>query len=323
MNAIVNTGPNRMEWLEWPTPSPGPGQVRIRVGACGVCATDIEMIAGWDRTGFPSIPGHEWAGTVDTVGPGVDTTLAGRRCVAENVLSDGYEIGFEHPGGYGQYLITEAANVQPLPGDFPLSHAALIEPLAVCVRGMNRLRADLKGPALVLGDGSTGLLMTFLLARHGVGDITVVGGRTRRLELAAEFGATRVLNYRAVSGDLGVAIRDAGGEFGLVVEATSSTAAIEAALAVVARQGRVLVIGDHGKTCASFPWINLVHKEMELIGTNASAEAWPEAVRLAAGGQAPLGRLVTHRFPARRFEEAISLVRSRREDVIKTVLEWE
>src|ERR1039458_955422 len=101
MNAIVNTGPGCLEWKVWPTPEPGPGQLRVRTAACGICATDLEMVAGWTRTGFPSIPGHEWAGVVDTVGRGVDGALAGKPCVAENVLTDGGEVGFEHPGGYG------------------------------------------------------------------------------------------------------------------------------------------------------------------------------------------------------------------------------
>jgi D-arabinose 1-dehydrogenase-like Zn-dependent alcohol dehydrogenase len=46
MKAIVNTGPGRLELKEWPTPTPGPGQVRIRTAACGICATDLKMIAG-------------------------------------------------------------------------------------------------------------------------------------------------------------------------------------------------------------------------------------------------------------------------------------
>src|SRR2546423_1613786 len=115
MKAIVNTAVDRLEVLDYPLPQPGPGQVRIRTGACGICATDLLMVSGWERTGFPSTPGHEWSGTVDAVGPDVDTRLVGRRCVAENVWADGGEVGFEHPGGYGQYLLTEATNVQVIP----------------------------------------------------------------------------------------------------------------------------------------------------------------------------------------------------------------
>ena len=69
MKAIVHVAPGRLEWQDWPLPQPGPGQARIRTLACGICATDLEMIAGWNRTGFPAIPGHEWSGVVDAWDP--------------------------------------------------------------------------------------------------------------------------------------------------------------------------------------------------------------------------------------------------------------
>ncbi len=323
MKAIVNTGPGQLAWQDWPLPQPGAGQVRIRTGACAICATDLQMIAGWQRTGFPSIPGHEWSGTVDAVGAGVDPGLAGRRCVAENVLADGGEVGFEHPGGYAAYLLTEARNVQVLPPDFPLTAAALIEPLAVAVRGMRRLRLEGKKRALIFGDGPIGLLTLMLLRRAGVQDVLLVGGRSQRLALACELGATWVLNYHEAGDDLAAAVCQAGGgQFPAVVEASGSAAAVQAGLDVVARCGRILVLGDYHGAHAGFAWNQLLLQEIELIGSNASAGAWPEAVRLATEGQLPLARLVTHRLPAARFAEGVELMRSRQPDVIKVVLEW-
>ena len=122
MNAIVNTAPGRLEWRVCPMPEPGPGQVRIRTLACGVCATDLAMIAGWKRTGFPAIPGHEWYGVVDQLGVGVDAALLGRRCVADNVQPDGGEVGFELIG----VLFTHhsACRVNRIPRQLsPLLHA--------------------------------------------------------------------------------------------------------------------------------------------------------------------------------------------------------
>jgi threonine dehydrogenase-like Zn-dependent dehydrogenase len=327
MKAIVNIGPGQLAWQERPLPEPGAGQVRIRTGACAICATDLQMIAGWQRTGFPSIPGHEWSGTVDAVGAGVDPGLAGRRCVAENVLADGGEVGFEHPGGYAAYLLTEARNVQVLPRDFPLTAAALIEPLAVSVRGMRRLRLENKleeeRRALVFGDGPIGLLVLMLLRRAGVEDVLLVGGRPQRLALARERGAGRALNYHEVSGDLAAAVRQAGGgQFSNVVEASGSAAAIQASLDVAARCGRVLMLGDYAGARAGFAWNRLLLQEIELIGSNASAGAWPEAVRIATEGQLPLARLVTHRLPAAQFAAGVELMRSHQADVIKVVLEW-
>jgi len=317
MKAIVNTAPGRLEWQDWPTPQPGPGQVRIRTAACGVCATDLEMIAGppWQRTGFPAIAGHEWAGVVDAVGPGADPGLVGKPCVAENVLADGGEVGFEHSGGYGQFLLTEANKVLPLPDGFPLHVATLIEPLAVCVRARRRLRIERRESALIFGDGPIGLLLVVLLKLDGIHQIVLVGGRPARLDMARQLGADRVVNYHETTK------ADFGANYPNVIEASGSFGAARDAIESAAPGGHVLFIGDFGPAKADFAWTRLLHRELELIGSNASAGAWPEAVRLATSGQVPLERLISRRLPARRFAEAVELA-GRSRDVVKVVLEW-
>lgn len=323
MKAIVNTASNRLVFQDLPLPKPGPGQVRIRTAACGVCATDILMIAGWERTPFPAIPGHEWSGIVDSVGEGVDKSLIGRRCVAENVLASGGEVGFEVPGGYSQYFLTEAANLYPLPDDFCMTTAALIEPLAVSLRGLKKLHLDGKRRALVIGDGPIGLLVVMLLHRAGMDDIVMVGGRAPRLAIAQESGASQVLNYHLIEGDFAKGILETAGEaFPLVVEASGKAAAIQASLELAAICGQILVLGDYSKARADFAWNHLLHRELEIIGSNASAGAWPDAVQLAVEGELPLERLITHRLPAQSFAEGVELTRSRRADVVKVVLEW-
>lgn len=323
MKAIVNTKPGGLELKEWPTPDPGPGQVRIKTAACGVCATDLEMISGWKRTGFPSIPGHEWSGIVDAVGRGVDPDWAGRHCVGENILPDGGEVGFEYPGGYGEYLITEAANLHFLPEDFPLYVAALIEPLAVCVRGFGRLRLHNKSLVLIFGDGPIGLLMAMLLRFRGVEKIFIIGGRKSRLTLARELGVDEVLNRHRAKGGLCSAIRGVlGAAFPNIVEASGAPEALEASLELVAREGKILVLGDYRESRAEFLWNALIHREVELIGSNASAGAWPEAVWLAEKNAIPLHRLISHRFPASQYKKAIATARSGRK-AVKVVLDWQ
>lgn len=323
MRAIVNTGPGRLEMLDLPVPEPGIGQVRIRTSACGICATELAMIAGWKRTGFPSIPGHEWSGVADAVGPGVDGSLVGRKCVAENVLSDGLEVGFEHPGGYAEYLITEARNVQPLPDDFPMHEAALIEPLAVAVRGLRRLLPELAEPVLIFGDGPIGLLMLMLCVHHGR-KASIVGGSAYKLSLAMEIGASAALDFHSAGADLAATIESAlGTEFTTIIEASGSVRAMESALDLVARCGRILALSDYGEdTRADFRWLHLIHREIDLIGSNASAGAWPEAVRLATEAHLSLGHLITHRFPASDFAQAFDAIRTSRDQTVKVVLEW-
>ena len=323
MKAIVNTAPGHLALKDLPLPRPKAGQVRIRTGACSICATDLAMIGGWERTGFPAVPGHEWAGTVDDVGPGVDTALVGMRCVGDNMLSVGGEVGFEHPGGYGEYLITEADNLFNLPGDYPLAQATLIEPLAVALRAVRRLRLEDRSSALVLGDGPIGLLVLMLLRRAGVERIVLVGGRPGRLAVAADLGATATVNYHEAAGGLAEAVRAVSHDsFPYVVETSGSWEAIELGIELVAPRGRVVVVGDYGERRARFHWNEMLQREFELTGSNSGSGAWAEAVRLAVAGEIPLARLVTHRFPAERFAEGLALARSRRGDVIKVVLEW-
>jgi len=321
MKALVNTVPGRLEWLDWLMPEPKAGQVRIRTVACGICATDLEMIHGWQRTPCPSVPGHEWSGVVDAVGEGVDASVVGKPCVAENVLSDGGEVGFEHAGGYGQYLITDARNVHTLPEDFPLESAALIEPLAVCVRGMYRMRLEPRQPVLVFGDGPIGLLLLALLRTESVETVALIGGREPRLALAKEFGATAVFNYHDVD-DLAEAIKKLpGSPFPNIIEATGSASALKMSMDVAATGGKILLLGDYAESRADFPWNQVLHRELELIGSNASAGAWSRAVYLAVSGRIPLGRLITRRLPASSGAEGVELTEKSR-DVIKVVLDW-
>jgi threonine dehydrogenase-like Zn-dependent dehydrogenase len=324
VKAIVNTGPDRLEMRELPRPEPGAGQVRVRTAACGICATDLRMIAGWPRTPFGAIPGHEWSGVVDAVGAGVSQASVGRKCVADNVLSDGGEIGFEHPGGYAQYFLTEAKNVLVLPDDLDAGVAALIEPLAVSVRGVRRLRVERKGGAVIFGDGPIGLLLLMLLKRAGVCPLCMVGGRPARLSLASDLGADVTLNYHDIGRNVAAEIRKEvePGRVSYFIEASGSAAALDAGIALASGGATILVIGDYGESAASFRWNTLLLKELEIIGSNASADAWPEALRIACDPSFGLGRLVTHRLPATIFADGIALVRSREEGVVKVVLDW-
>jgi alcohol dehydrogenase len=319
MKAIVNTAPDQLALLDYALPDPGPNQVRIRTAACGICATDLHLIAGGDRVGFPVVPGHEWSGFIDAVGEGVDANLVGQRCVAENVLADGGEVGFEHPGGYGEYLLTESGNLHILPPDFPLATAALIEPLAVVIRATRHLRE--RGMVLISGDGPIGLLMLILLRHLGVERIAMIGGRTGRLALARSLGANATFNFIRSGTDLIPSVQQQmNGPFRAIVETSGSEIGLRTALQLITRGGQIILVGDYGRARADFPWNLMIHRELELVGSNASAGAWAEAVLLAQ--RLPLDRLISHRFPAVRFAEAFALVRGQGDNVVKVILEW-
>jgi threonine 3-dehydrogenase len=199
----------------------------------------------------------------------------------------------------------------------------------VVVRGLKRLgimgRAREAGrSALIFGDGPIGLIAVMLLRHFGVDDVTLAGGREPRLALAASLGAAATINYHACGTAMSGAILDQHhGPFSHVIEASGSGAAMEAAIETAARDGKVLVMGDYGSGRAGFLWNDLLHRELALVGSNASAGAWREAVDLAVHAGLPLAKLISHQFPAEQFQQGYELTRGRGAEVVKVVLDWE
>lgn len=323
MKVIIVVEKGKVEFKEVPLLEPGAGEVRIKTAAVGICATDFTMIDGCKRAHYPAILGHEWSGVIDAVGEGVDKSIVGSHCVASNVLKDGGEVGFEHPGGYGEYFITEAKNIEFLPHEYPLTTAVLIEPLAVSVRGITRLRLQKYDSAFIFGDGPIGLIMTMLLKRVGVSEIVLAGGRPDRLKLAKKLGARQTINYHDIKGDLAEGIlKICKKKFPNIIEASGSEAAMNASLYLGDTCAHILILGDYGEAKADFPWLHLLHNEFEIIGSNTGAGAWGEAARLAVSGEIPLECLITHIFAPKDYAGALELARSRNPEVIKVVIDW-
>lgn len=241
----------------------------------------------------------------------------------KNVLSDGGEVGFEHSGAYAEYLLTEASRLHVLPNEFFLTHAALIEPLAVCMRGLDRLR-QFREPTIFFGDGPIGLPTLSLLQHRGIRDITLVGGRKVVLDLAQEWCVTPVVNFRQAGDNLLTTIRHSGHKhFQTLIEASGNPSAMETAWQLAGPCGKILVLGDYKLTHENFPWSQLLHREIELIGSNASAEAFPTAVRIATSVRKIIDRLITHVLPAEHFEEGIELLKTTQDSTLKVVLVWD
>jgi 2-desacetyl-2-hydroxyethyl bacteriochlorophyllide A dehydrogenase len=322
--AIVLTAPNHLELQELPLPEPGVGEVRIRTKAVGICATDLVMIAGDPRVKLPALLGHEWSGVVDATGAGVDPALVGKPCVAYNVRPDGGEVGFEHPGAYGETFVTDANNLQLLPANVPFSTAALCEPLAVALRGLRRMAATNLENVLLFGDGPLGLILLMLLKRNGFQEITVVGSRSGRLAMAVTLGASSIVDYHQHPHHLAeILLQEHGRRFANVIEVSGSPQALRTSWQVAANDGRILVIGDYGEASADFPWNHLLHYELHFIGSNASEGCFAEAVYLVSTDQLPLDTLITQRFPVTQYTQAFELVKQKDPSMIKVVLEWE
>ena len=157
--ALVITEPGVITLQDVPALVPGPGEVVARPAYVGVCGTDLELLDGVVDPGYvryPLVPGHEWSGLIEAVGPGVTALTPGQPVIAEGIIPDRTcaqcargntnlcltydEIGFTRAGAAADQLLLPAQVVHPLPPGADLAEAALAEPAAVAWRGISRVR---------------------------------------------------------------------------------------------------------------------------------------------------------------------------------------
>lgn len=263
MTAAVLYGKEDLRMEQVAVPEPGPGELVLRVGAALTCGTDLKVY----RRGYhammlkPPVPfGHEVAGTVSAVGAGVTGIREGDRVVAlnsapcdrcfwcrkgqQNLCED---LLFNN-GAYAEYLRVPARIVRKntllIPAGVPFAHAALTEPLACVVRGMEESGAQAGDSMVVIGAGPIGLMFMHVAALHGV-QVTAVVKRPEQAAAARLFGATEVIRTDETA-DVVAAVRDLTGErrgVDVAIEAVATPTTWEQAVAMVRRGGVVNFFG--------------------------------------------------------------------------------
>lgn len=306
MKALVYTGPKSIEIRDVPRPEKGPDQALIRVKYCGVCGTDIGIWGGTHpRATAPLVLGHEFVGTVTEASA---RFAVGQRVVAYPLFSCGTchacrtgsphvcaalrLIGIDSAGGMAEYLAVNDEQLCAVPADLDDKVAALIEPLAVVLRGVEQSEMVVGDHVVVLGAGPIGLL-TALVARHaGAREVVVTDVNAARLALAADLGFATVDVGQA---DLNARILERTGGDGadVVFECAGVPASILDATQITRPRGTICLMSMH-KGASPVRLLEVAFKELRLVGSRVyTQEQFRRAVALAGDLSAPLLRLVT------------------------------
>ena len=294
--------PLRIEQL--PVPEPGHGELLIKVTACGVCHSDLHAVDGdWTPPPvIPLVPGHEVAGRVAKIGPGVTDFAIGDEvgvpwmysscgscefCLAgmETICKSGEATGYTKPGGYAEYMIAPAAFVGRLPaGTDPYAMAPILCAGVTTYRGLKRTGARPGQWVAVVGIGGLGHIAVQYARAMGL-RVAAVDVSDDKLKLAKSLGAEFVVN--AAEADPVAAIQETiGGAHAAVVTAVASRA-FEQAILMLRPAGTVAYIGlPGGKSDEIRASISAITNwELSVRGSNVGTRLdLNEAVAFAASG---------------------------------------
>ena len=205
MKAVVLYGKGDVRLTDFPTPELKPGTVRVAVAYCGICGSDFHKVAGKQNTHpihYPVPLGHEISGYISEVGEGVNGFQIGDRVTVDPNWSCGkcYYCQQGMPSfcenargvvkGMAEYVVSPVENVYHLPDSLDLHTAALAEPVACCVHGMDLLAVQPGDTVALVGMGAIGTIMLQLIKNAGAGEIVVLETNEAKRELAMELGAT-------------------------------------------------------------------------------------------------------------------------------------
>ncbi len=328
MKAAIIEAPGEIRVGTVPDPTPARGEVVVEVAACGVCGTDLHIADGeLPAVRYPVVPGHELAGEVVAVGPGVVDLAEGDRVAVDPSLYCGHcrfcrvgrgnlcenwnAIGVTVPGGSAEYLAVPAGNAYVLPESLSYRRAALIEPLSCAVHGMHVLSPRMGDTFLIVGAGTMGLMLLQLALHGNASTVAVADLSEERLGRARRLGASSVTTDMSSLRE----VEDLG--FDCVIDATGVPRAIEGAFDMVKRGGKLLVFGvAPAEAQVSIPPFRIYNDEITVLGSMAILHSYAPAVDLMVSGAFDAEGLLTETMTLGTYPAALDRVR--RGDGLKT-----
>ncbi len=340
MKAILVTEPPHFELSTVSDPRSGPGQVVIRTAYCGICGTDLEILRGAMPAGFaryPVVPGHEWTGVVEEVGPGVTDLRAGDRVSVEGYLPCGQcprclagefnlcpcheQIGMTHNGGLAEYVAAPAQSCHVVSGHVGLDEALMVEPASTVVRAIERAHPRARSNAAVIGCGPIGLIAARVLALYDAAAVLGIDLAATQRNIAMRAGCTEFVTGTDVD-----ELRERSGADGwdIVVVCAGGSKPLELAIRIVRTGGTIVAIGGSPDShTLQIPANLFVTRDLHIEGIlGYTTLSWVHTLDLLSSGKLRLGDLITHRRTINQFDQALTLVESRSEPIGKVAVSF-
>jgi len=304
----------------------------VKVKAAGICSSDVPRVFTKGTYHFPTIPGHEFSGIVDSVGDEKDEALVGkhvgvfplipcRECQqCENKhyeMCSHYDyIGSRRDGAFAEYVAAPVWNLIPLADNIPFTSAAILEPLSVALHAI-KLGELKRGESVgIIGTGMIGISAGLWAKKMGVSDVTVIGRSEDKRSMVEKCG----LNYATESNV----------EYDFVLEAVGTPQSICQAIGLVKPGCTTLLMGNPSGDIMlpqDVYW-RILRKQLKLKGTwnscydGINKSDWTEAVEALAKNEIDVQPLISHCFTQDKLMDGLELIRDKKETYCKVMTIW-
>ncbi len=346
MEALVLHGVGDLRLERIPIPPPATGEVRVRIGFCGVCGSDIPRIFAKGTYSFPTVCGHEFAGTVDACGSGVSNFAPGDAVVVfpllwcgdcaacekgKYVQCDDYGyLGSRSDGAFAEFVVAPKENLIPVPEGVTLEAAAMTEPAAVALHALRRAQNSLVGKTVaIFGAGPIGLMAAQWSKIMGATSVFLFDIVPAKLELAQQLGFEHVFNS-SVEDVISVIniLTDSKGVH-VCIEAAGVPQTYLNALGSVRRSGTVILLGNPiaDVTLPATLISQVMRREVNLLGTwnsdysiAGNDDDWRTVLKAMESGELTLSPLITHKVPLMNSTETLHMMRDKSEFYAKVLI---
>jgi 2-desacetyl-2-hydroxyethyl bacteriochlorophyllide A dehydrogenase len=337
LKRLVWEGGSRFRYV--PTAAPElllDGNVLVRPTAVGICGTDVHIIEGQFPTVQPPLVlGHEIAGVVAAIGPGVHRVKAGDRVTIDQVIGcgacffcnrgsrqfcpTGFELGITADGGCQEALVVPQENVFAIPPTISDEAAAILD---MEVWGaVSKCGVHPGDTVVVFGPGPAGMVACQVARILGAGRVILVGPDGARIGHAQKLGLADAFILIDRENVVDRILQETGGlGANMAIECAGAADALGNALDAVMPGGRIVTYGVHTRPFESFDVNRIVLRDLVVFGALSDRRGWEKVIELVSQGKLLLEPLISHRFPFEDAPAAYDLVRRSPDGLIKAVI---
>ena len=326
MKAVVVKSNSNIEIKNIEKPPVGPGDMLVKMRACGICGSDVEKVFG--KYGQPSMRlGHEPAGIITQVGSEISNFSVGDRvfthhhvaCYSddchecshgnETMCKKYYESNLEPCGLADEYVVPEwnvkHGGVLNIPANMSFEEAAMIEPLACCIRAWNKFKHQKNDSVAILGVGPTGIMHVLLAKLYGLGKVFCLDLNDFRLDFAKKF-ETITIHSGNTNAMEQIKSETANQGVDVVIVSTSSLDALKDAVHFVRKGGTIVMFGVPSKGAnVDLDMSEVYSKGITIVNSYAASDVdTTHALDLISNKQIDVSQLITHKYNLQECQQA-------------------